>query len=76
MAAGIERMGVLIGRIRSTREFHAILAALADGNIYILDNRKGYMIDIDAERDFSAFYSVGLGEIWVYPQKKALKKKK
>ena len=68
LSAGIdaEDMAVLIGRIRSTGEFHAIMIAHADGRNYVLDNRKRYMIDMDTERDFASFYSVDLDDIWLY----------
>jgi predicted transglutaminase-like cysteine proteinase len=67
--AGIEAedMAILIGKILSTGEAHAILLAGGDGVGYLLDNRSPYVVDTDTFTDFKVLYSVDFNDVWMYP---------
>lgn len=68
-AAGIEAedMAILIGRIPSTGEGHAILLAGGNGTGYLLDNRSPYVVDTDTYGDFKVLYSVDFNDVWMFP---------
>jgi predicted transglutaminase-like cysteine proteinase len=67
--AGIEAedMAILIGKILSTGEAHAILLAGGGGVGYLLDNRSPYVVDTDTFTDFKVLYSVDFNDVWMYP---------
>lgn len=68
-AAGIqaEDMAILIGRIQSTGEGHAILLAGGNGTGYLLDNRSPYIVDTDTYADFKVLYSVDFNDVRMFP---------
>lgn len=68
-AAGIEAedMAILVGRIPSTGEGHAILLAGGNGTGYLLDNRSPYIVDTDTYGDFKVLYSVDFNDVWMFP---------
>lgn len=67
--AGIEDedMAILIGKILSTGEAHAILLAGDVDAGYLLDNRSPYVVDTDTYTDFKVLYSVDFNDVWMYP---------
>jgi predicted transglutaminase-like cysteine proteinase len=67
--AGIEDedMAILIGKILSTGEAHAILLAGDVDAGYLLDNRSPYVVDTDTFTDFKVLYSVDFNDVWMYP---------
>lgn len=67
--AGIEAedMALLVGKILSTGEAHAILLAGGGGIGYLLDNRSPYVVDTDTYTDFKVLYSVDFNDVWMYP---------
>jgi len=68
-AAGIEAedMAILVGKIVSTGEAHAVLLAAAEDIGYVLDNRSPYVVDTDTYADFQVYYSLDFNDVWVYP---------
>jgi len=64
---GAEDMAILVGKIPSTGEGHAILLAGGNGVGYVLDNRSPYIVDTDTYGDFKVLYSVDFNDLWMYP---------
>lgn len=67
LQAGIphEDLAVVVGRIQSTSEVHAVLVARGEGGWRLLDNRINTVLDLGGRADLSAIYFVDVNDIWV-----------
>jgi predicted transglutaminase-like cysteine proteinase len=65
--AGISHddLALVIGRVASTGELHAVLVARAEGGWRLLDNRTNTVIDLGGRADFGAIYFVDVNDVWV-----------
>jgi predicted transglutaminase-like cysteine proteinase len=65
--AGISQddLALVIGRIASTGELHAVLVARAESGWRLLDNRTNTVIDLGGRADLGTIYFVDLSDVWV-----------
>jgi predicted transglutaminase-like cysteine proteinase len=62
-----QNLALMVGKIPSTGEAHAVLAATVDNVGYVLDNRSSYVVNTYSFSDFRLYYAVNFYKLWVYP---------
>lgn len=67
-----QNLALIVGKIPSTGEAHAVLVATVDNVGYVLDNRTPYVVNTYAFSDFRLYYATNFYKLWVYAA--ALKK--
>lgn len=67
-----QNLALMVGKIPSTGEAHAVLAATVDNVAYVLDNRTPYVVNTYSFSDFRLYYATNFYKLWVYAA--ALKK--
>jgi predicted transglutaminase-like cysteine proteinase len=67
-----QNLALMVGKIPSTGEAHAVLAVAMDNVGYVLDNRTPYVVNTYSFSDFRLYYAVNFYKLWIYPA--ALKK--
>ena len=58
-------LALVVGRVVSTGELHAVLVARAEGGWRLLDNRTNTVVDLGGRADFGAIYFVDVNDVWV-----------